>query len=74
MKKLSELEHGRDEANGKRNKIQTFITSLKDRGTAIEEFDVELFNVMISKAVVNRDKSINFIFNSGYEVLVKAGE
>ena len=58
----------------KRNKINTFISTLKDKGTSINEFDEELFNIMVNKAVVNRDKSIDFIFNSGYKVKVEAGE
>ena len=56
----------------KRNKINTFISNLRSKSDAITEFDEELFNVMIDKAVVHRDKSIEFIFNSGYKVKVKA--
>lgn len=56
----------------KQNKINTFISNLRNKGYAITEFDEELFNIMIDKAVVNRDKSIEFIFNSGYKVKVEA--
>lgn len=61
-------------ANDKRNKIETFLSSLKDKSQSIDEFDEELFNVMINKAVANRDESIEFIFNSGYKVKVETGE
>lgn len=74
LKKLNELERRKDEANEKRNRIETFIASLRERGEAIAGFDEELFNVMVEKAVVNRDGSIEFVFHSGYSVKVAAGE
>ena len=55
----------------KRNKINTFISNLRSKSDAITEFDEELFNIMIDKAVVHRDKGIEFIFNSGYKVKVE---
>lgn len=72
VQKLKKLEHQKDEVIDKQNKINTFISNLKNKGDAITEFDEELFNIMIDKAVVNRDKSIEFIFNSGYKVKVEA--
>lgn len=74
VKRLKDLEQEKQETNDKRNKIATFIASLKDKGTSINEFDEDLFNIMVCKAIVNRDKSIEFIFNSGYKVKVEAGE
>lgn len=56
----------------KQNKINTFISNLKNKEDAITEFDEELFNIMVDKAKVHRDKSIEFIFNSGYKVKVEA--
>lgn len=72
VKKLKKLEHQKDEVIEKHNKINTFIANLRHKGNVITEFDEELFNIMIDKAVVHRDKSIEFIFNSGYEVKVEA--
>lgn len=72
IQKLKDLEHQKEEVMDKRNKINTFISSLKSKPDAITEFDEELFNIMIDKAIVNRDKSIEFIFNSGYKVKVEA--
>ena len=66
IQKLKDLEHEKEEVMDKRNKINTFISNLRT------EFDEELFNIMIDKAVVHRDKSIEFIFNSGYKVKVEA--
>lgn len=73
VKKLKELER-KKKANDKQTKIETFITSLKDKEDVITEFDEGLFNIMINKAVVYRNRSIECIFNSGYKVKVEAGE
>ena len=72
IKELKELEHQKEEVMNKRNKINTFISTLKYKVDVISEFDEELFNIMVDKAVVYRDKSIEFIFNSGYKVKVEA--
>lgn len=72
IKELKELEHQKDKVIDKQNKINTFVSNLKNKEDAITEFDEELFNIMIDKAVVNRDRSIEFKFNSGYKVKVEA--
>ena len=72
VQKLKKLEHQKDEVIDKQNKMNTFILNLRNKGDVITEFDEELFNIMIDKAVVHRDKSIEFIFNSGYKVKVEA--
>ena len=72
IKKLKDLEYQKEEVMDKRNKINTFISTLKDKVGLISAFDEELFNIMVDKAVVHRDKSIEFIFNSGYKVKVEA--
>ena len=72
VQKLKKLEHQKDEVIDTQNKINTFISNLRNKGYAITEFDEELFNIMIDKAVVNRDKSIEFIFNSRYKIKVEA--
>lgn len=74
VNRLKDLERRKEEANDKRNRIAAFISSLRDKGDAIVEFDEELFNVMVRQAVVNRDGSIEFVFNSGYSVRIEAGE
>lgn len=71
IQKLKDLEHQKEEVMDKRNKINTFISTLKDKVDVISEFDEELFNIMVDKAVVHRDKGIEFIFNSGYKVKVE---
>lgn len=71
IQKLKDLERQKEEVMDKRNKINTFISNLRSKSDAITEFDEELFNIMIDKAVVHRDKGIEFIFNSGYKVKVE---
>ena len=53
IKELKELEHQKEEVMDKRNKINTFISTLKDKVDVISEFDEELFNIMVDKAVVH---------------------
>ena len=72
IRKLKDLEHQKEEVTDKRNEINTFISTLKKKANIICEFDDELFNIMVDKAVIHRDKSIEFIFNSGYKVKVEA--
>ena len=72
IRKLKDLEHQKEELMDKQNKINTFISTLKKKANVISGFDEELFNIMVDKAVVHRDKSIEFIFNSGYKVKVEA--
>ena len=55
----------------KQNKINTFISNLKNKRDAITEFVEELFNIMIDEAVVHRDKNMEFLFKSGYKVNVE---
>ena len=79
IQKLKDLERQKEEVMDKRNKINTFISNLRSKSDAITEFDEELFNkfdeelfnIMIDKAVVHRDKGIEFIFNSGYKAKVE---
>ena len=72
VKKLKDLEHQKEEKLAKESMINAFIATIKDKKEIVTEFNEELFNVMIEKAIVNRDKSIEFIFNSGYKVKVEA--
>ena len=73
VRKLKDLEREKTNQEDKANKIKSFISSIKDKDV-ITEFNEETFNIMIAKAIVNIDKSIKFIFNSGYEVEVEAEE
>ena len=45
---------------------------LENKQDVIAEFDEEIWNVMVREAIVRRGRSIRLVFNSGYEVLIKA--
>ena len=53
--------------------IFIFIETLK-KGELITDFDDAIFNFNLEKAAVHKDKSITFIFLSGIEIKVEAGE
>ncbi len=53
------------------NKFNIFIKTLK-KGELITDFDEEIFNFNLEKAIVHKDKSITFKFYSGYEVTIKS--
>ena len=48
--------------------LNAFIVSLEDKATIIDEFSVDLWNLMIQEAIVHQDKTITFKFKNGKEV------
>lgn len=57
----------------KSKEIEAFIKLFK-KSKYIQEWDERIFNFTLEKAVVHKDKSITFIFLSGIEIKVEAGE
>ncbi len=57
----------------KSKEIESFIELFK-KSKYIQEWDERIFNFTLEKAVVHKDKSITFIFLSGIEIKVEAGE
>lgn len=57
----------------KSKEIEAFIEQFK-KSKYIQEWDERIFNFTLEKAVVHKDKSITFIFLSGVEIKVEAGE
>ena len=57
----------------KSKEIEAFIELFK-KSKYIQEWDEMIFNFTLEKAVVHKDKSITFIFVSGIEIKVEAGE
>lgn len=57
----------------KSKEIEAFIEQFK-KSKYIQEWDEMIFNFTFEKAVVHKDKSITFIFLSGIEIKVEAGE
>ncbi|MBO8427536.1 MAG: hypothetical protein IAC58_03160 [Firmicutes bacterium] len=63
----------KEERKLKESNLNTFIETLK-KGELITDFDDAVLNFNLEKAVVHKDKSITFIFLSGIEIKVEAGE
>lgn len=50
--------------------IEVFIVNLKNQPFVVDEWDERLWCLMIEKAVVGRDGSINFVFYNGTEITI----
>ena len=48
--------------------LNAFIASLEDKETVIDEFSIDLWNLMIQDALVNEDGTIKFVFKNGTEI------
>lgn len=57
----------------KSKEIESFIELFK-KSKYIQEWGERIFNFTLEKAVVHKDKSITFVFLSGIEIKVEAGE
>ncbi len=53
----------------KRNRVDAFIELIR-KGEILTEFDERIFNFVLDRAIVPKDKSITFIFLSGHEITI----
>lgn len=53
-------------------KLQSFLESLKQKENILDEWNEELWMIMVEKATVHRDKSITFKFYNGKETTIAA--
>lgn len=60
------LERGRKLAQALR--MESFIENLKKGPERLDSWSEEIWNLMLEKGVVNRDKTITFIFKNGKEI------
>lgn len=60
------LERGRKLAQAL--KMESFIENLKKSPESLDSWSEEIWNLMLEKGVVNRDKTITFIFKNGKEI------
>lgn len=51
-------------------KLQSFLESLKQKDCIIDQWDEELWMIMVEKAIVHRDKSIIFKYYNGKETTI----
>lgn len=63
----------KEERKLKESNINSFIETLK-KGDILLEWDDGIFNFILEKAVVHRDKLITFKFYSGFKTTLKAEE
>ena len=69
-KKLENLQKDKELRKSKDKAMEVFITNLTKQPLAVETWDESLWTLMIKKAVVGRDGSINFIFYNGAEITI----
>lgn len=55
---------------GKATKMRAYLEAMKQANTYLEEWSTEMWVLMVSKAIVNRDRSIKFEFMNGQEVTI----
>ena len=54
----------------KKDVLEAFIKTMEAKKNIIDEFSVDLWNLMIQEATVHQDKSITFKFKNGKEVTI----
>lgn len=69
--------HGKLEAEVARRKnkarqIAAFIDQLEKAPASLEEWDCQVWSLLLEKGTVNRDGSITFEFRNGKEIKVEA--
>ena len=55
---------------GQGTKLQSFLESLKQKESVLDEWKEELWMIMVEKATVHRDKSITFKLYNGKETTI----
>ena len=63
----------KEERKLKESNINTFIETLK-KGEILLEWDDGIFNFILEKAIVHKDKSITFKFYTGFETTLKVAK
>ena len=48
--------------------FEAFVKEISEKEIVIDEFDFELWNLMIDEAIVNRNKTKTFKFKNGSEI------
>lgn len=71
-KDLDEAIQDKAYKQGQWTKLQSFLESLKQKESVLDEWNEELWMIMVEKATVHRDKSITFKFYNGKETTIAA--
>jgi len=67
-KSIEDVENERFERLVKKDKIEEFMNVLRDRDGLLDEFDGELWNMVIEVVKVYEDGKMVFVFKDGMEV------
>lgn len=71
-KSLEEAMQEKAHKQGQGTKLKSFLESLKQKENILDEWNEELWMIMVEKATVHRDKSITFKFYNGKETTIAA--
>lgn len=66
--KIKELQLKISENQARAILLNDFIETIDSKLTSIDNFDEDIWNYLVEKAVVNKDKSITFHFRNGQEI------
>ena len=66
--KLENVKLERDRKLAQALRMESFIENLKKGPERLDSWSEEIWNLMLEKGVVNRDKTITFIFKNGKEI------
>ena len=56
--------------NAQAKYLQAFVNDLSSRPKGLEAYDEDVWSYLIDKAIVNRDRSITFLFRNGKEIKI----
>lgn len=67
-KSIVDIEEKRFERLVRREKIEEFIKVLKNTDELLDDFDEELWNVVLEEVKVIRENKVTFVFRDGMEI------
>ena len=70
--KHDKLEKEAERRKSKARQIATFVDQLKNAPFSLEEWDSQVWSLLLEKGTVHRDGSITFEFRNGKEIKVEA--
>ena len=59
-----------EKKNGQVKYLQAFVNDLASRPNVLEAYDEDVWSYLIHKAIVNRDRSITFLFRNGKKIKI----
>lgn len=59
-----------EKKNAQAKYLQAFVNDLSSRPNVLEAYDEDVWSYLVDKAIVNRDRSITFLFRNGKEIKI----